>query len=389
MSKTKLSSLMPDPKNANRGTIRGRKVLDESLRKYGAGRSILVDKHGRIIAGNKTAEIAEEIGLDDVIMVQTDGHQLVAVQRTDLDLDDENARMLAYYDNRSGQLDLEWDAEQLQADMLAGVELGGLFDDDELKDILGNLAAEPPDDPGAQIDRAEELREQWGVELGQLWRIPSKTAQGEHRIVCGDCTDREVVEKVMGGEKADTLVSDPPYGIGYEYDSHDDSDSEENLTLVKTAFLNAGLAAMVWTCGMMNLSRDLSWNSGAKVVIWHKGFSASGNGLGGASTIEPVLVVGVKNGTLPNDYLYFPTDRVEGLRDLHSCPKPVGLYEHLIGHLAGAIIYDPFLGSGTTLVACERLAHLGRGVEISPAYVAVSLQRLADMGLSPESVEVQ
>ncbi|MCA9368324.1 hypothetical protein KC887_08805, partial [Candidatus Kaiserbacteria bacterium] len=112
IKRIKASELTPDSHNANRGTERGRYALEASLRQYGAGRSILVDKHGRIIAGNKTLETATDVGLDDVIVVQTDGKQIVAVQRMDLDLaQDDTARMLAYADNRVGQLDLDFDPE--------------------------------------------------------------------------------------------------------------------------------------------------------------------------------------------------------------------------------------------------------------------------------------
>ena len=82
-----------------------RQIVEDSLRNYGAGRSILLDKHGNIIAGNKTAEGAARIGLDDVIVVKTDGTKLVAVQRTDLDLTtDKAAKELAIADNRAGQV---------------------------------------------------------------------------------------------------------------------------------------------------------------------------------------------------------------------------------------------------------------------------------------------
>jgi len=139
----KLSDLQPDSRNANKGTVRGLKALTDSLQKYGAGRSILVDKHGRVIAGNKTLGVSADIGLDDVVIVQTDGKQLVAVQRTDLDLDtDEAARMLAYADNRVGEIDLEWDAEALLADIESGLDLSGLFDDDELAEMLDGLTLE-------------------------------------------------------------------------------------------------------------------------------------------------------------------------------------------------------------------------------------------------------
>lgn len=119
MTQAHISDFIPDASNANRGTERGRALLEQSLRQYGAGRSILVDKAGRVIAGNKTLETAAEIGLDDVIVVQTDGKQIVAVQRMDLDLaNDEAARMLAYADNRTSEVDLSFDPKQLLADIV-------------------------------------------------------------------------------------------------------------------------------------------------------------------------------------------------------------------------------------------------------------------------------
>ncbi len=230
---------------------------------------------------------------------------------------------------------------------------------------------EPVEDAGAQVDRASELLEIWKVKPGDLWQL------GAHKLICGDCTDRVVVGRVMGGEKAD-LVSDPPYGIGYEYSDHDDKDNTENEQLVRSAWAVAPEGAKIWTCGLMNLSRDLAWNPDVKVLCWHKGFAHAGSGLGGASTWEPVLVLDVKGGTLPDNYLDFKVDRILGLHELHPCPKPISLFEHLIQHLAGETIYDPFLGSGTTLIACERLHRKCHAIEISPKYCAVALQRWAD-----------
>src|SRR3954468_15113961 len=93
----KLADLKLDDRNANKGTARGRKALDKSLRDYGAGRSVLLDSKGRVIAGNKTVEaaLASELG-ENVLVIKTDGSQLVAVQRTDLDLTkDAKAKALA------------------------------------------------------------------------------------------------------------------------------------------------------------------------------------------------------------------------------------------------------------------------------------------------------
>ena len=135
----KISDLIPDHANANKGTERGRYALEASLRQYGAGRSILLDKNGRIIAGNKTVEVAADVGLDDVLVVQTDGKQIVAVQRTDLDIDSPEGRGLAYADNRVGQLSLEWDAEQVLADLNAGMDLSALWKQDELNEMMQGI----------------------------------------------------------------------------------------------------------------------------------------------------------------------------------------------------------------------------------------------------------
>ena len=100
-----LSSLSPDEHNANKGTERGTFMIRRSLEKLGAGRSLVLDKNGRIIAGNKTAESAAEIGLEDVLIVRTRGDKLVAVLREDLDLDDPAglARELALLTTVSGR----------------------------------------------------------------------------------------------------------------------------------------------------------------------------------------------------------------------------------------------------------------------------------------------
>jgi hypothetical protein len=108
------SRLVLDEKNANKGTMRGRELLEESLGKYGAGRSAVVDRNNRVIAGNKTVEAAVASGMKSISVIQTDGSSLVAVQRNDLDLKrDKKARELAIADNRVGEIDLEWNTEVL------------------------------------------------------------------------------------------------------------------------------------------------------------------------------------------------------------------------------------------------------------------------------------
>lgn len=112
----KISDLTPDNKNYNKGSEFGNSLIEKSLRKFGAGRSILLDKNNRIIAGNKTIENAASIGLDDVIIVETTGNQIVAVKRTDIDLDSKVGRELALADNASAKASITWDEELLLDD---------------------------------------------------------------------------------------------------------------------------------------------------------------------------------------------------------------------------------------------------------------------------------
>ncbi len=151
-------SIKPDPKNANKGTQRGRGLLEKSLRQYGAGRSVLADKHGTLIAGNKTADVAAELGLPHRI-IQTDGHELIVVQRTDLDLSTDTAAVeLGIADNRVGEVSLDWDVEML-AELSADVDLSQFWNDDELSAMLGGAATDMTGD----IPLHDTYKEQYGV----------------------------------------------------------------------------------------------------------------------------------------------------------------------------------------------------------------------------------
>lgn len=114
LKKTKIANLIPDNLNANKGTQYGQHLIEKSLRELGAGRSILLDKNNRIIAGNKTVENAANIGLEDVLIIETDGKQIVAVKRTDIDIDTEQGHKMAIADNSTSKANLEWDKEAIE-----------------------------------------------------------------------------------------------------------------------------------------------------------------------------------------------------------------------------------------------------------------------------------
>ena len=203
-TKAKLSDLKPDRHNANRGTQHGRAYVEESIRQHGLGRSILVDREGNIIAGNKTHEAAGGLGFEDAIVVPTDGRQLVVVQRTDVDLDSPEGAALAIADNRAAELGLDWDPDELAhpADTfdldLDGLDLGHI----ELPDV----DEAPEGDP----DAVPEVKEEATSRTGDLWLL------GEHRVLCGDSTSADDVARLMNGERAQLVHADPPYGMGKE-----------------------------------------------------------------------------------------------------------------------------------------------------------------------------
>lgn len=380
-----LSDLTPDTQNANKGTERGRYMVEASLTETGAGRSIVADKDGRIIAGNKTLEAWAGMG-GAVKVIETDGNELVVVQRTDLDLSDPKgkARKLAYYDNRAGQVGLEWDAAQLLADVNAGVDLAAMFKADEIAELLAGAGGQGEADAEPQIDQAAELNKKWQVKPGDLWRI------GAHRLLCGDSTKAADVARVMGGERAALAAVDPPYNVGFDYDGKtvDDSKSAEVYETFSRAWFaecRAVSERQIVTPGCYNLASWLRWLTPYHVAPWTKTAAMTNGKVSRFWCWEPVLFFGDKwNRARSNDVFHYeaiPQKMAggESLTGIHPCPKPLPMWLDLVTNYSekGETIYEAFGGSGTTLVACENLGRKCRAIEISPAYCAVILERIA------------
>jgi hypothetical protein len=154
----RLAELEPDIRNANLHTQRGTHLVSRSLEKLGAGRSILLDKHNRIIAGNLTTEQYAAMGGEEVQIIDSDGKTLIAVRRNDMDLDDPEtgAREMAYADNRAAVVSIDFDAEQIAADVGAGIDLRDWWHDWELE----AMQATDPDDPNALWEGMPEFEQE-------------------------------------------------------------------------------------------------------------------------------------------------------------------------------------------------------------------------------------
>jgi hypothetical protein len=144
VTRRKITDYLPDDHNANLGSERGLQMLESSLNEDGAGRSIVVDAHDKIPAGNKTLEAAVLAGIEDVIEIETDGKALIVHKRTDWDLDDPTgaARRYAYRDNRTSEVSLTWDANVIAADVEAGFDLSHMFHDWEIDSLVGKALTE-------------------------------------------------------------------------------------------------------------------------------------------------------------------------------------------------------------------------------------------------------
>ena len=144
-----------DQKNANVGTDRGRDAVHNSIVENKFGRSILIDKSGKIIGGNKSVAAAIKAGLKTVRVIETTGDEIIAVQRTDIDLESPEGRRLAIAENRTAELGLQWDPAVLSELTEAGVDISSYFTETELSKLCDSLAEEMMDF-GDEVDEEED-----------------------------------------------------------------------------------------------------------------------------------------------------------------------------------------------------------------------------------------
>jgi site-specific DNA-methyltransferase (adenine-specific) len=394
----KLSDLIPDDKNFNKGSEYGNGLIEKSFSKFGAGRSILIDKNNRIIAGNKSVENAMSIGLDDVQIVESDGKRIIAVKRMDIDLDTPQGREMALADNASAKANIVFDAELIEAELgeATAVEWG--------IEVADKLEAEEDDfdvpDGGLDTD----------IVLGDLFEI------GQHRLLCGDSTQTDTFAKLFGEQLADLVVTDPPYnvalgmetkeqakarnrrtdGLVIKNDKMTDDDFYQFLYDFYTAlgsYTKLGGAWYVWHADseVVNFRKAMT-DAGLMVkqgLIWEKSSLVMGR-QDYQWQHEPCLY-GWKEGAAHGWYsdrkqttiLKFDKPSRNGE---HPTMKPIPLFAYQIGNSSkqGDIVADGFGGSGTTMVACHQMNRKGYLVEFDPKYCQVILDRMIKLDPSLE-----
>ena len=194
-----ISDLKFDDKNFNKHTEYGMSLLEKSLKENGAGRSILIDKDNNIIAGNGIIEAAGQAGFEKVKIVETTGDEIIAVKRTDLKLDSKKGREMALADNATASIDLDWNDDLINEE----ANKWGFDASDWLGNDWKDESEETVEDEAPELNESEPAKS----ELGKVYQL------GEHRLMCGDSTDAGSVAILMDGQKADMVVTDPPYNV--------------------------------------------------------------------------------------------------------------------------------------------------------------------------------
>jgi len=160
VTKKKLSDYQANPHNHNTGTERGSQMLKKSFNRLGAGRSLVADKNGKLIAGNQSLKGALDAGLLNVIEVETTGNEVVVVKRTDLDLESDDTRgvELSYADNRAHEVSFELNPEQMQMDVDRGVDFSMMYTPSELDSLLPDATET---ESGAGRAEPQDIEEQF------------------------------------------------------------------------------------------------------------------------------------------------------------------------------------------------------------------------------------
>jgi DNA modification methylase len=365
MSKTiKISELVPDDKNFNKGSEYGNSLIEKSFRKFGAGRSILLDKNNRIIAGNKSVENAGAIGMEDVQIVESDGKRIIAVKRTDIDLDSPEGREMALADNASAKANIVFDAELVEAELGEAVcEEWGVESSVKLEAEEDDFNGVPPKEPITV--------------LGDLYEL------NEHRLHCADSCDSDAVAKLMNGKKADMVFTDPPYNVAFngrsgKFDVIKNDDLPEDefnnfidgfLSVLSILNVNTYYICCNWAFyGIMQLKLKPK-----TCIVWAK--NVFGLGRGYRHQHEFILFDGFIEASIKNESDLWQIKKDSNY--IHPTQKPVEIPARALKNSTkgGNIIVDLFGGSGVTYIASDQLNRICYGQELDPKYCDVIVAR--------------
>jgi site-specific DNA-methyltransferase (adenine-specific) len=371
----KIKDLKHDPANVRTHNEKNIEAIMASLTRFGQQKPIIIDSENVVRAGNGTLEAATKLGWDkiDTVISSLEASELTAY---------------AIADNRTAEL-AEWDLEGLETQLgELDVELRDFaYEGFEFNDLDINT---DPDDKGDDIPNLD--KNVFNVERGQVWKL------GSHRLMCGDATSLEDANKLMAGEKADMVLTDPPYNVDYQSaagmkiknDSMEDgkflqflTDAFKNIEAFlkmgkpfyifhadseglnfRLAVKNVGLLlkqCCIWVKPSLVMGRqDYQWRHEPCLYGWKEGAAHSWYGARDKTTV----------------WEFEKTKK----NDVHPTMKPIALLEFPLKNSSkkGDLILDLFGGSGSTMIACEQTDRRSALMELDPHYCSVIIKRWQD-----------
>ena len=399
-----VSALKPYDRNARTHSPKQIRQLAASIEEFGFTNPILIDSNRRIVAGHGRVDAAKLLGLDTVPVICLD------------DLTEAQIRAYVIADNKLAE-NAGWDRELLGLELKCLTELEIDFDATitgfevaEIDILVGELEVVADEDPADAVPEVDES-EPPVTRLGDLWQI------GKHRLLCGDATDPTTYGRLLVGEQAQMVFTDPPYNV--PIDGHvcglgkvkhrefamatGEMSKAEFTAFLSTVFSHlAGASAdgaihfvcMDWRhLGEIVAAGTEAYTEFKNLCVWAK----TNGGMGSLYRSQHELVFVFKSGTAShinnvelgkhgryrtNVWSYAGINSFREGRDeelaLHPTVKPVGLVADAILDCSkrGGIVLDAFAGSGTTLVAAERTGRKGYGIELDPKYCDVIVKRL-------------
>ena len=358
-----VADLIPYARNSRTHSDAQVAQIAASIREFGFTNPVLISEEATIIAGHGRVLAARKVGLEQVPTITLAG------------LNEAQRRALVIADNRLA-LNAGWDDELLKLEIGDLVDAGFAvdllgFDDKELAEIMGAGDGDAGSGATESEDEAPEAPELPVTEPGDVWIL------GRHRLVCGDCTDADVVAKALNGVTPHLMVTDPPYGVSYEPGLRDRADKAlGRKTTTKRATgrvqnddradwreawaLFPGQIAYVWhgmkAAGTVFASLEACQFEVRAEIVWVKQRPAIGWGRYAAQHESCFYAV---NGSLPKfkgscESTVWSIEHVKSDTG-HGTQKPVEAMRRPIEHNSspGHAIYEPFSGSGTTIIACE------------------------------------
>ena len=382
-----VETLIPYINNSRKHSDEQIAQIAASIKEFGWTNPILVDGANGLIAGHGRLMAARKLKMDKVPVIEL-AH-----------LTENQKKALIIADNKLA-LNSDWDSELLTLELqeLLGeeydLELLG-FDKDELDSLLNVIEGT---DGLTDEDAVPEVPDEPKTKLGDIYIL------GNHRLMCGDSTSIDAVEKLLEGQKADLLFTDPPYGVSYEGGHNKkkrqgiiaDTLQGEDLTdlfyeSLSTAitWLKDGAALYVWYASGKSIETYASLSKLPlklrAVIQWYKVKSGLGAFMSQyIPNCEPCMYLH-KEGCSPS--WYGPTNektvwelKKEATNQFHPTQKPVELPERAITNSTkqGDSVLDLFGGSGSTLIACEKIGRLARVMELDPKYCDVIVKRWED-----------